>query len=903
MKIKRKVASCLALLTSASCLVASTGISASALNVTDVGVSRDFISSIPLSQSVFTVADTEINLVTANMAFEKSLTKYSYDSTNVSGNSKSVGFSISFTKDMSIAGVKVTNRVICDSILGELYESGNKNIFAEIHNYSSADDFSMGGVYVPITIHYIRGHYTPVYNCSDESSVVVPVNFSMFAKETGSVRDDEFYALCDQANGNVTGYFTFSKNCSLVSYEDKPVTYIEASSPVMLLSLKELEYCSLQRYHVDSSTGKVDTPVTLGLDILWASPKINSLLWRVDSADGTKLNGLVFGGYGLAINPDYSDSCNVSYHYFNSDSLYEETFSADEFFEKHIYIPGNTSRNKEGYSFLDVASSYDMGTVSKILDVEGKSAYYANLKITSPATENANETEHPAILKDRQMKGSSFKIEDGNNGVGGIYSIGRLFKKSDSASSFDVSATYGGLLQGVLTQSGESYLTTPVEEGSDGRYVIGRHGVSSSDIADVKNNYEYGDYFAMLYSGKLIFVTYDKDADGNYSLVQSGDAQDIREVVTDYVGGSQAKIQSEEYSAFGDGRALTSTGNYISSDEYLKEKKLFLPNLTYELEDGTDLVRVRLHYSDEIDAINNEITGNPGYSISDNDVYYIYDGSYDTPLEAYEAGASFYTVPCGDYDILLPTGDYKVSAITESEDYTHTRYGFNQIDLGTIYSACRDIDIAKLASGVVDDITLSESSIDIVPKSNGLFSDINLSSYVSNPSAVGGIKSIEFNKDIKQNVPASVFLRNGLLTGSFDSDTDGKAIVTITANNGTSVDLTINFKATKGTTTTETSVTTTTSNSTTTEAVTSSTESTSNTVDTLAALYGDANLDSKVDISDAVLLNKATAGSVQLNEQQKSNSDCDADGDISTNDSVVLLRFLVQLVDTLPSKD
>lgn len=70
-----------------------------------------------------------------------------------------------------------------------------------------------------------------------------------------------------------------------------------------------------------------------------------------------------------------------------------------------------------------------------------------------------------------------------------------------------------------------------------------------------------------------------------------------------------------------------------------------------------------------------------------------------------------------------------------------------------------------------------------------------------------------------------------------------------------------------------------------------------------SVLYGDSNLDSKVDISDAVLLNKATAGSVQLNEHQKSNSDCDADGDISTNDSVVLLRFLVQLVDTLPSKD
>ena len=68
-------------------------------------------------------------------------------------------------------------------------------------------------------------------------------------------------------------------------------------------------------------------------------------------------------------------------------------------------------------------------------------------------------------------------------------------------------------------------------------------------------------------------------------------------------------------------------------------------------------------------------------------------------------------------------------------------------------------------------------------------------------------------------------------------------------------------------------------------------------------LLGDITLDGRVDISDAVLLNKATAGSVMLNEQAKDNAECYADGNIDANDSTALLQFLVQTIASLPVRE
>ena len=67
-----------------------------------------------------------------------------------------------------------------------------------------------------------------------------------------------------------------------------------------------------------------------------------------------------------------------------------------------------------------------------------------------------------------------------------------------------------------------------------------------------------------------------------------------------------------------------------------------------------------------------------------------------------------------------------------------------------------------------------------------------------------------------------------------------------------------------------------------------------------SAFYGDVNLDGNVDLADAVLLNKAVAGTVVLNEQAAKNADCNSDGVRDANDSMVLLMFLVHLVNDLP---
>lgn len=74
----------------------------------------------------------------------------------------------------------------------------------------------------------------------------------------------------------------------------------------------------------------------------------------------------------------------------------------------------------------------------------------------------------------------------------------------------------------------------------------------------------------------------------------------------------------------------------------------------------------------------------------------------------------------------------------------------------------------------------------------------------------------------------------------------------------------------------------------------------SQTAEKLSVLYGDVNVDGRVDISDAVLLNKAVAGAVKLNEQQTLNSDCDGNSELGSNDAIVLLKFLVSLVKSLP---
>ena len=147
--------------------------------------------------------------------------------------------------------------------------------------------------------------------------------------------------------------------------------------------------------------------------------------------------------------------------------------------------------------------------------------------------------------------------------------------------------------------------------------------------------------------------------------------------------------------------------------------------------------------------------------------------------------------------------------------------------------------------------------------------------------------------------------------------TEGKHTLHVTFATCPDVVLTIQVLGQSGTTeettTTETETTSsaadttseTASSESTTETVASTTETTAQTTASSSevlgqVLYGDVNLDGRVDITDAVLLNKATAGVVTLNDAARQNADCDANGMTDTNDATVLLRFLVQIINNLP---
>ena len=144
----------------------------------------------------------------------------------------------------------------------------------------------------------------------------------------------------------------------------------------------------------------------------------------------------------------------------------------------------------------------------------------------------------------------------------------------------------------------------------------------------------------------------------------------------------------------------------------------------------------------------------------------------------------------------------------------------------------------------------------------------------------------------------------------------GSTTLTVTTPGGQTKEVIVNVLPQQTTVTTaETTTTTTTSATTTTTAkptsttektttTVGSTETTTTTEEVIIPLYGDVNCDSRVDITDAVMLNKAIAGVVTLGtRQQKANADCDGDGEIASNDAVALLKFLVSLVKQLPYAD
>ena len=104
---------------------------------------------------------------------------------------------------------------------------------------------------------------------------------------------------------------------------------------------------------------------------------------------------------------------------------------------------------------------------------------------------------------------------------------------------------------------------------------------------------------------------------------------------------------------------------------------------------------------------------------------------------------------------------------------------------------------------------------------------------------------------------------------------------------------------TKATTTTKPSKTTTTKATTTTKP-SKTTTTNATTTNTAIPSYGDVNLDGKVDIVDAIFLNKYLATLIQFSDAQVANADCYQDGVLNDQDTTALMQFIILLIDDLP---
>ena len=104
------------------------------------------------------------------------------------------------------------------------------------------------------------------------------------------------------------------------------------------------------------------------------------------------------------------------------------------------------------------------------------------------------------------------------------------------------------------------------------------------------------------------------------------------------------------------------------------------------------------------------------------------------------------------------------------------------------------------------------------------------------------------------------------------------------------------------TTTTTTTVTTVSTTSAASETTTAQTSTSSS--DTVPVLYGDVNLDGKVDLTDAITMNKYQAKViVEFTSAQMANANCDiADGTgtIDEKDAIALINFVIMIEKELP---
>ena len=152
--------------------------------------------------------------------------------------------------------------------------------------------------------------------------------------------------------------------------------------------------------------------------------------------------------------------------------------------------------------------------------------------------------------------------------------------------------------------------------------------------------------------------------------------------------------------------------------------------------------------------------------------------------------------------------------------------------------------------------------------------------------------------------PSKTTTTKAMTTTKPSKTTTTNATTTTKPNKTTTTKVTTTTKPSKATTTKVTTTTkpnkTTTTNVTTTTKPSKTTTTNATTTNTAIPSYGDVNLDGKVDILDAVYLNRYLATLIQFSDAQIANADCYQDGVLDDQDTTALMQFIILLIDDLP---
>ena len=152
--------------------------------------------------------------------------------------------------------------------------------------------------------------------------------------------------------------------------------------------------------------------------------------------------------------------------------------------------------------------------------------------------------------------------------------------------------------------------------------------------------------------------------------------------------------------------------------------------------------------------------------------------------------------------------------------------------------------------------------------------------------------------------PSKTTTTNATTTTKPSKTTTTKVTTTTKPSKTTTTKVTTTTKPSKTTTTKVTTTNkpskTTTTKVTTTNKPSKTTTTNVTTTHTATPFYGDVNLDGKVDILDAVYLNKYLATLIQFSDAQVANADCCQDGVLNDQDTTALMQFIILLIDDLP---